>query len=103
MNDFGLVLGLESAILALLGMLSGAIALFYKDLKRDRERVLQEHRADRERWRAERAAFHDEIKASTAERAECRARLEALEQVVERKLEAAQPRDAHGRFEAERG
>ena len=82
------LVGLEAVILALLTALSGAVGLVYRDIKRDRERVLAEHRADRERWRAERAAFHVEITEAKEERAECRARLESLEQVIERKLQA---------------
>lgn len=80
-----------------------SIIRIYNDLKEDRARTQAEHREDRERWRKERAEFHAEVTASREERAACQAKLEMLEQTVRDKLIAAQPRDEHGRFEAERG
>lgn len=82
----------------------------YADVRADLARATEENRADRQRWRSERESYRRELQASTAGHAECRAEVQALKgevaslrATIDAKLLAAQPRDEHGRFEAEQG
>lgn len=86
------LVGLEATILAVLGAISAAVAVLYRDLKRDRDRTMSAL-----------TKVTNELIQSRVERAECRAKLEALEETVRQKMLAAQPRDSHGRFESEQG
>ena len=99
----GIVSAAPAIMLALAAMMRRSLLAAYADVRADLARAEEENRADRARWRNEREGYRKEILASTAERAECRERLAKLEATVAEKLLAAQPRDAHGRFEAERG
>ena len=94
---------MEEAIIAIGVTLLAAIGVAARWLKVSIERLYSDLKADREGERQQHAETRRELAASREERAECRARLSALEATVEAKLEAAQPRDEDGRFVAERG
>lgn len=90
---------MESVWAALIGSGAlGAIGLalrhtiqrVYSDMREDRERTLLEHAQDRQRYREERKEWQQELLASREERAECRAKLAALEETVRSKLFAGE-------------
>ena len=70
----------------------------YQDAKADRDRLL----AALETNTAELMTCREERSALRAEREAARAELQRLNTIIETKLEAAQPRDEHGRFLPER-
>ena len=101
---------LAGSVAAIIATIVAAVGVLYRDLKKDRERALGAHNADRERYRADRKEWTRELLAAREERAACRAELAAtqtriatLEETVRLKMEAAQPRDSHGRFVDEAG